>query len=93
MGEFSVWHLLVVALVFLALFGYRKLPDAARSLGRSLRIFNSELHQMRAEQDAPVRPTTVPTDPAPSPALTSPLDTPSRPEPVRGTDARPARDE
>lgn len=43
MGELSPWHLLIVAVVFVALFGYRRLPDAARSMGRSLRILKTEL--------------------------------------------------
>ena len=38
MGEFSPWHLAIVALVFVVLFGARKLPDAARGIGQSLRI-------------------------------------------------------
>ena len=43
MGEFGPWHLLIVAFVFVALFGYRRLPDAARSMGRSLRILKTEI--------------------------------------------------
>ena len=43
MGELSPWHLLIVAFVFVTLFGYRRLPDAARSMGRSLRIFKTEV--------------------------------------------------
>lgn len=43
----SPWHLLVVALVFVILFGSKKLPDAARGLGRSLRIFKSEVAEMK----------------------------------------------
>jgi sec-independent protein translocase protein TatA len=42
----------------LLLFGYKKLPDASRSLGRSLRIFKSEMKGMKADdaaQDAPAR--------------------------------------
>jgi sec-independent protein translocase protein TatA len=39
------WHLLIIAGVFVALFGARRLPDSARSLGRSLRIFRSEMRQ------------------------------------------------
>ncbi|MGI8334881.1 Sec-independent protein translocase subunit TatA [Actinomadura scrupuli] len=42
MGELAPWHWVIVAVVFLVLFGSRKLPDAARSLGRSLHIFKSE---------------------------------------------------
>jgi len=33
----------LILLGFLVLFGYNKLPDAARSLGRSLRIFKGEM--------------------------------------------------
>ena len=40
------WHWVVVALVVIALFGYKKLPDASRSLGRSLRIFKTEIKGM-----------------------------------------------
>lgn len=42
MGELSPWHLLIVAAVFVVLFGAKKLPDAARSLGQSMRIFKAE---------------------------------------------------
>ena len=37
----------LILLAVLLLFGYRKLPDAARSLGRSLRIFRSEVGELR----------------------------------------------
>jgi sec-independent protein translocase protein TatA len=46
-------HLLIVLLVILVLFGGKKLPDAARGLGRSLRIFKSEVKQMRDDDDDP----------------------------------------
>ncbi|KOX02946.1 Sec-independent protein translocase subunit TatA [Streptomyces sp. NRRL B-3648] len=43
------WHLLIVAVVFLLLFGSRKLPDTARALGKSLRILKSEAKAMKDE--------------------------------------------
>jgi sec-independent protein translocase protein TatA len=43
MGELSPWHLLILAGVFVLLFGAKRLPDGARSLGRSLRIFKTEV--------------------------------------------------
>jgi sec-independent protein translocase protein TatA len=43
------WHVLLVLLVVVLLFGSRRLPDAARSLGRSMRIFKSEVDSMRGE--------------------------------------------
>lgn len=42
-------HLVIIVIAFVLLAGYKKLPDASRSLGRSLRIFKSE---MRATDDA-----------------------------------------
>jgi sec-independent protein translocase protein TatA len=49
-------HLLIVLLVILVLFGGKRLPDAARGLGRSLRIFKSEVKQMREDDDEPSTP-------------------------------------
>jgi sec-independent protein translocase protein TatA len=45
-GWDAPWHWIVLAIVVIALFGYKKLPDAARSLGRSLRIFKTEIKGM-----------------------------------------------
>jgi sec-independent protein translocase protein TatA len=41
--EISVWHVVLILIAFMVLFGYKKLPDATRSLGRSMRIFKSEV--------------------------------------------------
>ena len=41
------WHILIVAAVFVLMFGSKRLPDAARSLGQSLRILKSETRAMR----------------------------------------------
>ncbi|CAM2879977.1 Sec-independent protein translocase subunit TatA [Prescottella defluvii] len=46
-GGFSLWHWAIVALVVVILFGSKKLPEAARGLGRSLRIFKSEVKEMQ----------------------------------------------
>lgn len=66
----------LILLAVLLLFGYKKLPDASRSLGRSLRIFKGEMKGMKdddvageqASSGAPVRAeilpaTTTATDP------------------------------
>jgi sec-independent protein translocase protein TatA len=44
-------HLLIVLLVILVLFGGKKLPEAARGLGRSMRIFKSEVKEMRDDDE------------------------------------------
>jgi sec-independent protein translocase protein TatA len=40
---------LIVIAVFVLLFGAKKLPDAARSLGKSMRIFKSEIKEMQSD--------------------------------------------
>ena len=47
------WHVIVLLLVVVVLFGYKRLPDAARSMGRSMRIFKSEVDSMRKDDDKP----------------------------------------
>ncbi len=43
------WVIIILAIVILI--GWKRLPDAARSLGRSLRIFKSEVEQMSNKDD------------------------------------------
>ena len=58
----SPWKILIVAVVIIVLFGSRKLPDAARSLGRSMRILKSEVQGMHddAPNASPVQATVQP---------------------------------
>lgn len=51
-GGLSPWHLAIVLAVVLILFGSKKLPDAARGLGRSMRIFKSEIKEMQNDDSA-----------------------------------------
>jgi sec-independent protein translocase protein TatA len=37
------WHLIIVVVVFVLLFGAKKLPDSAKSIAKSLKIFKSEM--------------------------------------------------
>jgi sec-independent protein translocase protein TatA len=48
-GLIEPWHIVILILVLVVLFGGKKLPDAARSLGRSMRIFTSEVEEMRKD--------------------------------------------
>jgi sec-independent protein translocase protein TatA len=47
----SPWKILIVAIVIIVLFGSAKLPAAARSLGRSMRILKSEVSSMHDDED------------------------------------------
>ena len=42
-------EIIVILVVVLLLFGAKRLPDSARSLGRSMRIFKSEMKEMKAD--------------------------------------------
>ena len=47
MGSLGPLEIGLIILAILLLFGYKKLPDASRSLGRSLRIFKGEMKGMK----------------------------------------------
>jgi sec-independent protein translocase protein TatA len=42
MGALKPWHIAVLVVLLILLFGAKRLPDAARSLGRSMRIIKAE---------------------------------------------------
>ena len=48
----SPWKILIVAVVIIVLFGSKKLPGAARSLGQSMRILKREVQGLH-EDEAP----------------------------------------
>jgi sec-independent protein translocase protein TatA len=50
------WHLIVLVVVLLVLFGSKRLPDAARGIGRSLRIFKSEVKELQGEDASATGP-------------------------------------
>ncbi|OYD71850.1 Sec-independent protein translocase subunit TatA [Rhodococcus sp. OK302] len=51
MGALSPTHWAIVAVVLLVLFGSKKLPDAARGLGRSMRILKTEVGELHSGSD------------------------------------------
>lgn len=65
MGALSPTHWLIIVAVMVLLFGAKRLPDAARSLGRSARILKAEVKELHP--DAPAEPA----EPAP-PAAQAP---------------------
>lgn len=52
MGSLGPLEIGLIILAILLLFGYKKLPDASRSLGRSLRIFKGEMKGMKDDDSA-----------------------------------------
>lgn len=52
LGNLTGWHLVIILVVILLLFGATKLPTLARGLGQSMRIFKSEMKTMKDEDPA-----------------------------------------
>src|SRR3954469_20686712 len=75
MAGLGVPELLIILVVALLLFGgYKKLPDASRSLGRSMRIFKGEMKGMK---DDDVRTKDAATTTPAVPPVVAPQATPS----------------
>jgi sec-independent protein translocase protein TatA len=49
MPDLGIGEIAIIALVIFALFGYKRLPDAARSLGRSMRVFKAETRGLKED--------------------------------------------
>ena len=87
MQNIKGWELIVILAVILLLFGAKRLPDAARGLGRSMRIFKSEIkaaqdddgnsppQQIQATTDEVAR-NPAPPAPAAQPTTPTPSNTP-----------------
>lgn len=66
------WELVLILVVVLLLFGSKRLPDGARSLGRSLRIFKAETKGLR-DDETPA----IPAEPKFDPYTGEPLQPPA----------------
>lgn len=91
MPNLGGWELVILIGILVLLFGAKRLPDMARSIGQSARVFKGEMKGMRGDDDATQRsePPATPADPAalppagaasPAPSAT-PADTPQATRP------------
>jgi sec-independent protein translocase protein TatA len=64
-------ELLIVAVIAMMLFGSKKMPDVARSLGRSMRIVKAELKGLHDDDPAPAPVQQVTAQPAPAQPVTA----------------------
>jgi sec-independent protein translocase protein TatA len=72
MGEFSIWHLLVIVAVIVLLFGGRRIPEVMKGMGEGIRSFKEGMrddsHASTPVNPAPTNPpasTVTPAPPAP----------------------------
>jgi sec-independent protein translocase protein TatA len=68
----SPWKILIIALVIIVLFGSKKLPHAARSLGQSMRILKKEVSGLHEDEPEPRAAGTQAAAPAPAELTTAP---------------------
>lgn len=53
MANLGGWELVVLVGVVALLFGAKRLPDMARSLGQSARVFKGEMRGLQRDAEAP----------------------------------------
>lgn len=83
---------LILILLVILLFGAKRLPDLARGVGRSLRIFKAETDGLRTDGtpepteatvlQATQEPAPQPAPPAPQAAIAPPVQAPAQPAPA-----------
>ena len=79
MGDaLAPWHIIILVIVLVLLFGARRLPGAAKSLGESMHIFKRSVQGLHPdEQDSAANPAARPfTGTLPPPAATPTLAAP-----------------
>jgi sec-independent protein translocase protein TatA len=64
-GPFGIWEILIILIVVLLIFGPRRLPEMAKGLGQSVRLFRKEMRDFKADLEMDER---RPAAPAPAPA-------------------------
>ena len=69
--EFSPWHLVIIAVVFLVLFGGRKIPEMMKGLGQGVREFKEG---MRGDQPQPTQTSQPANPPAGVPPAATPIE-------------------
>lgn len=103
MANLKPWEIIILVVVVLILFGSKRLPDAARGLGRSLRIFKAETKglvegeegdkaqgQAAAVTAEQVAPAVAPVQPTVQPGVPSPPTASAAPVPAPPPPAAPS---
>ncbi len=70
MNALKPMHILVLVIIVLLLFGAKRLPDLAKSVGQSLKIFKNEVKDLTEDND------TRPSAAAPAPVVVPPAAAP-----------------
>ncbi|MHA6619314.1 Sec-independent protein translocase subunit TatA [Pseudonocardia sp. DLS-67] len=76
MPSLGGWEIVILLGVLVLVFGARKLPDMARSVGQSARVFKGEMKDLK-RQDAPASSTGQPTPSLPTEPVAEPAARPA----------------
>ncbi|TFH53942.1 twin-arginine translocase TatA/TatE family subunit [Actinomyces viscosus] len=49
--RFQLWHMIVLLVLVLVVFGSSRLPDIAKSVGQSMKVFKKEIKELRDEDE------------------------------------------
>jgi sec-independent protein translocase protein TatA len=72
MPSLGGWEFVILIAVLVLVFGAKKLPDMARSIGQSARVFKGEMKGMKRDDDG-AGPATPPAPPAQAPQVAPPV--------------------
>jgi sec-independent protein translocase protein TatA len=50
-GPFGAWEIVIILLVILIVFGAKRLPEMAKGIGQSVRVFRQEMRGLKADVD------------------------------------------
>ncbi|KAB7742977.1 Sec-independent protein translocase subunit TatA [Nostocoides sp. F2B08] len=86
MGGLRGQEILIIVILLILVFGWKRLPDAARSLGRSARVFKSEVEEMKKDGKSDASDETVTgqsSETRQSPQVAPPPPNPTQPGPAQ----------
>ncbi|GEL21361.1 hypothetical protein PSU4_03150 [Pseudonocardia sulfidoxydans NBRC 16205] len=89
MGSLGGWEIVIIIGVLVLLFGAKKLPDMARSVGQSARVFKGEMKGMKNDDEAEAKATGTPQAAPPPAQLPPPSTSSSTPPPAGGSTPAP----
>ncbi len=71
-GLFAPWHIVIVGLLAVVVFGSKRLPESARAIGQSLRILKAETRELHAPAAGSAAVPVTSAAPAPAPVPPAP---------------------
>jgi sec-independent protein translocase protein TatA len=93
MPNLGGWEFVILIGVLVLLFGAKRLPDMARSIGQSARVFKGEMKGMKNDEGKAAEPpaASTPAPPPAAPAELPPAATPPAPNPASTGAQEPSR--